>query len=199
MAVVLICGMCPRRNTCILPKSILYSSRFTQYSNIQRRLPNTRETDILLCVDLPRHRDHRPNRNVLYQSVHRPPVSPLVSPAWFGALTYLVEVGTFLNPFLGPIQTLRRWTCMFARAEKFRSPRFHSNPEMPLLVFMEIGALIPTPTLASGSSSTGTSSMRSPSSSPLRQNASAKLRKQQKERNALINMPYSSVLASSML
>ena len=157
------------------------------------------KSDISLCVALPRYRNRRPNRDVLYQSFHRPPLSAPVSSAWHGALAYLVEVSIFLNSYCGPTHTWRIKTCLLARAEISGSPQFPSNLEMPFLVWMKDETLTPSATIVSGSSSTGIFSTRSPLSSPSRPNAPAKPKKLQWEKNALINTPCSSALVSSML
>lgn len=131
MAVVLIYGTCPRGNLSTSTRSILCPSHPSFKQHIMTAPPHEEEADLSLCVALPRHRNHRPNRDVFHQSFHRPPLSTPISPAWHGNHAYLVEVGKFLRAYLGPGRTLCRKTYMFARAGSFRSTQIYCTPEMP--------------------------------------------------------------------
>ena len=95
---VLICGMCPRQTTCILPKSVLDPSLIAEETTTQwLATPQNGKSDTWSFVDFPRYRNNRSNRNVLYKSFYCPPLSPPIPPAWHGTFPYLVEVRTMFK------------------------------------------------------------------------------------------------------
>ena len=53
------------------------------------------KTDISSCIALPRHRNYRSNRDVLYEGFYRTPLLPPIFPTWDEAFSYLVEVRAF--------------------------------------------------------------------------------------------------------
>ena len=112
------------RSQCSIPLNVLSRIKCSGGCHSQG------ETDILSCIALPRHRNRRSNRDVLYKSFYRTPLSssPFLS-TWDGSISYLVEVSVSQHEHWAD-RNLISLNLHVRKSGHFIPHRFHSSSLM---------------------------------------------------------------------